>query len=80
MEPELLEGLFEFWKWVGGEDNHRVFVAVGLEPIGVKVVPVQMADVEVVGGTQGGMVEFVVSWIWEPSCVIRRIEPGVTQD
>ena len=80
MEPELLEGLFEFWEWVGGEDDHRVLVAVGLEPLGVEVVPVQVADVEVIGGPQGGMVEFVVPGIREPACVIRRIEPGVAQD
>ena len=80
MEAQLLEGLLELWEWIGREDDHRVLAAVGLEPLGVEVVPVQMADVEVISRTQGGMVEFVVSWVWEPPCVIRRIEPGVTQD
>ena len=80
MKTELLESLLEFRERVGGENDHRVLVAVGLEPFRVKVVPVQVADVEVIGGAEGGMVELVVSWIWEPACVIRRIEPGVAQD
>ena len=80
MEPELLKGFLELWEWVGRENHHRVLVAVGLEPLRVKMVPMQMADVEVIGGTQGGMVELVVSRIWEPSCVIRRSEPWITQD
>ena len=80
VKSELLEGLFKLWEWVGGEDDHRVLVAVSLQPFGVKVVPMQVADVEVIGSPQGGMVEFVVSWVWEPACVIRRIKPGVAQD
>jgi len=80
MESEPLEGLFELRKRVGGEDDHRILVAVGVEPLRVEVVSMQVADVQVIGGTQGGMVEFVVSWIWEPARVIRRVEPGVAQD
>jgi hypothetical protein len=80
MEPEPLESLLELWEWVGGEDDHRVLVAVGLEPLGVKVIPVQVADVEVIGCPKGGMVEFVVPGIREPARVIRRIKPGVAQD
>ena len=80
VETELLEGLLELWERVGGEDNHSILVAVGLEPLGVEVVSMQVTDVEVVGGSQRGMVELVVSRIWEPAGVIRRIEPGVTQD
>ena len=80
MEPERLEGFLELWEWVGRENHHRVLVAVGLEPLRVKMVSMQVADVEVIGGTQGGMIELVVSRVWEPACVIRRIEPGVAQD
>ena len=80
MESEPLEGLFELRKRIGGEDDHRILVAVGLEPLRVEVISMQVADVQVISGTQGGMVKLVVSWVWEPARVVRRVEPGVAQD
>jgi hypothetical protein len=80
MEPEPLESLLELWEWIGGEDDHSVLVAVGLKPLRVEVVSMQVADVQVIGGSKGGMVEFVVPGIREPARVIRRIEPGVAQN
>jgi hypothetical protein len=80
MESKPLESLLELWERVGGEDDHRVLVAVGLQPLRVEMIPMQVADVEVIGGPEGGVVELVVSGVREPAGVIRRIEPGVAQD
>jgi hypothetical protein len=26
------------------------------------------------------VIKTVVSWVWEPACVVRRVEPGVAED
>ncbi|NBW31915.1 MAG: hypothetical protein EBR48_04675 [bacterium] len=61
MESEPLEGLFELRKRVGGEDDHRILVAVGLEPLRVEVISMQVADVQIISGTQGGMAAYFVT-------------------
>ena len=80
VEPKAHQRLPKLRERVGGENDGGILVAPASEPLRVKMVSVEMADVEVVGRPKGLMIKAVISRVWEPACVVRRIEPRITKD
>ena len=80
VEPEAHQRLPKLRERVGGEDDGGILAAPASEPLRVKMVSVEMADVEVVGRPKGLMIKAVISRVWKPACVVRRIEPRITED